>query len=160
MPAGSVGNPGGNMALVSINFKPEKKDIRNFAYALAGGFTIIAWGLWLLGGHLQSFRESGTWSWGPLPLLWGIPLAIAALSLISPKLGKPFYMVWMGFGFVMGTFMSYVVLTLFFYLVITPTGLVLRIAGYDPLRIRKPIKGSNWVDRERPYTKDNCHRLY
>lgn len=148
------------MALTQINWDPSPKETKRFAVSILVGFTIIAWTVWLLQGHWQASLEAAGMSWGPLPLLWGGPMVIGLLSLLHPVIARPFYLVWMGFAFVMGNIMSYLVLGLFFYLVISPLGLLLRLLGYDPLRIRKPIAGSNWSNHKQPASKDAHERLF
>jgi hypothetical protein len=56
---------------------------------------------------------------------------------------------WLGLSHLMGTVMSKVVLSLVFFLVVTPIGLVRRVAGKDPMRIKawKQGTGSVFVDR-------------
>ena len=148
------------MALVEVNWKPEKSDLRRFAISIIIGFSVIGWGVWLLQGNLQLSSETGSMVWAGLPYLWGIPMAIGLLSLTHPLVARPFYLVWMGFSFVMGTIFSHLILALFFYLMITPTGLILRLFGHDPLRLRKKVSGSNWQDHGTQSTKASCERLF
>jgi ABC-type uncharacterized transport system permease subunit len=50
---------------------------------------------------------------------------------------------------VLGAVMSAVILTLLFYLVITPLGLVMRLVGEDPMRRRfEPELPSYWIRRK------------
>ncbi len=148
------------MALTQINWSPTPKETRQFALSILVGFTIIAWAVWLFQGQLQASRAAGAMRWGSLPWLWGIPMAVGMLSLLHPLIARPFYLLWMGFAFVMGNLMSYVILGLFYYLIITPLGLVLRLVGYDPLRMRKPISGSNWSAHQPPSRDDAHERLF
>ncbi len=148
------------MAMVQINWNPGRAEMRSFALSIFIGFTIISWVIWYAQGLLGNFRETGVFDWGLHLYLWGIPSLIALISLIDPRLGKPFYLFWMGLAFVMGNVMSHVLLTLIYYVIFTPTGLIMRLVGYDPLRIRKPIEGSNWVDHGKAYKPEHCKRLY
>ena len=148
------------MALTQINWKPDAHELRKFALTLMIGFTLLAWLAWWWKGFGQASREAGSFVWGPLPWLWGIPMAVGLVSLIHRRIAMPFYLVWMGIAFVMGTVLGYTVLAIFFYGIITPTGLLLRLSGRDPLRLRRHAKTGNWVDHPRPTTKESCERLF
>ena len=51
---------------------------------------------------------------------------------------------WMKIAQVIGDFQSRVVLSLFYFVIVLPFGLVIRLFG-DPLKIRKD-RGSSWTD--------------
>ncbi len=76
--------------------------------------------------------------------------------LIKP-FGKKFYATWMAIAFALGWIMSRVLLSLIYYLLVTPIGLVGRLIGKKFLDISfKDGKNSYWVERENPkidYTK-------
>ena len=93
-------------------------------------------------------------------LLWrGKPtapyfLVAASLFLISglffPNFLKPIERIWMRFAEFMSAIMTRIILTLTFYLIITPFGLVLKIVGKDILK--KNIDKSSpsyWVPVEK-----------
>jgi hypothetical protein len=69
-------------------------------------------------------------------------------SVMFPPVLSPVRTVWMGLALVLGAVMSRVVLSVFFYLVLTPMGLVLRMMGRD-LMDRKISRdsGSYWKAR-------------
>jgi hypothetical protein len=67
--------------------------------------------------------------------LW--PLAIGALllilSLIMPRILGPVYRVWMTAGEVLGWINTRILLSVVFYGLITPMGLIMRLLGNDPM---------------------------
>jgi len=74
-----------------------------------------------------------------------------ALSLcrLAPPLFKLIYRFWIGFSVVVGYFISRVLLTLVFFLVILPTGLIMRLVGKDPMeRKMDPNAPSYWIKKE------------
>ena len=78
-----------------------------------------------------------------------------SLGLIIPIILKPIYIVWMVFAVVLGWFMTRVILSLLFYVIITPIGLVLRIFGKDFLELKKQaVQGSYWNQRDRNFEKN------
>ena len=55
----------------------------------------------------------------------------------------------MTFAVILGWFMTRVILSLLFYVIITPIGVVLRIFGKDFLEIKKQsVQGSYWNQRD------------
>ena len=72
-----------------------------------------------------------------------------SLGFLVPIILKPIYLVWMIFAVILGWFMTRFILSLLFYLVITPIGLVLRIMGKDLLELRKEeVQDSYWNMRD------------
>jgi hypothetical protein len=56
---------------------------------------------------------------------------------------KKLYRGWIAFGEAMGTVMSYIIMTILYFLVIGPIAILLRLFRVDVLGLRKP-KTSNW----------------
>ena len=85
---------------------------------------------------------SGAWSWARrslgVPWLW--PAALAPLNRV-----------WTRFGLLLHRIVSPVVLGVMFFVVVTPTGLLMRALGKDPLRLRLTVtQRSYWIDRQPP----------
>ena len=83
-------------------------------------------------------------------VLGGLALALSLLALISPSWTERFNRGWMALAAGLGFVNSRVLLSLMYYLVVTPIGVVLRLAGHDPLHRRGPQRESYWVPREMP----------
>jgi hypothetical protein len=52
---------------------------------------------------------------------------------------------WWRLAHALGWVNTRVLLSVFFFLVVTPTGLVMRVCGWDPLRRRRAGRGSGWL---------------
>ena len=113
------------------------RDLRKFALLVGGVFAAI--GVWLLIKH----KPAGPWFVGPGALL-------ALLGLAAPKMLKPVYLGWMAMALVLGIVVSTVILTLFFFVVITPIGLLARLLGKDFLaqKLDRAAK-TYWLPRDR-----------
>ena len=77
------------------------------------------------------------WIWGfPLPL-WPLMVAgiLATLALIIPKSIGPFYRVWMKFADILGWINTRIILSIIFFAVFLPFGLIMRIFN-DPMQRR------------------------
>jgi hypothetical protein len=70
------------------------------------------------------------------------------LGAIFPKALKHAYFGWMAMAFTLGLVVSTLLLTLFFFVVITPTALIARLAGKDFLsqKLDRQAK-SYWLTR-------------
>ena len=119
-----------------INWNPTPKDMRQFGWTLLIGFGVI--------GALVFWKVSA----GAALWVWGTATTIAILALTVPNLARPFYLVWMGLAWVMGSVMSRVILTIIFYLVITPAALVFKMLRRDALRVKKTQQTSYWNNHD------------
>ena len=90
---------------------------------------------------------------GGAPRWWALAVAgaVLAAALVKAELLAPFNKVWIKIGLVMHRIVSPVVLALLFYGVVTPTGLIMRALGKDPLRLRFDRNAeSYWIRRDPP----------
>lgn len=73
------------------------------------------------------------------------------LAFTYPKVLAPLNRLWFQFGMLLGRFVAPIVMSLIYFLAVTPTGLVMRMLGHDLLRnkIDKSAK-SYWIDRNQP----------
>jgi Saxitoxin biosynthesis operon protein SxtJ len=94
-------------------------------------------------------------------VLAGVALLLLLAGLFVPALARRFHVFWMRAAAVLGHVNSRVLLTLMYYGVFAPYGLVSRLAGRDPLRRRGPAQASYWVERERTrQPKEQFERLF
>lgn len=80
-----------------------------------------------------------------------IATGILLLDMISPALFKPAAKLWFGLSHMLGTVMSKVLLSLIFYLVLSPMGILRSLAGKDPMRARQFKKSEGSVFRVRDH---------
>ena len=106
------------------NIKTSKKDIRSFGVTFGFMFLIIA--CYLYYQELDSFQ-----------LFIYLAGLFSGLGFSFPIVLKPFYMVWMIFAVILGWLMTRVILSLLFYMIITPIGLFLRTLGKDFLELKE-----------------------
>ncbi len=85
--------------------------------------------------------------------LWAVGIAggFLALGLGRPSLLAPLNRAWTRLGLHLGKITNLLVMGLLFYLVVTPLGIVLRVLGKDPLRLRLESGAkSYWIERRPP----------
>jgi hypothetical protein len=82
-------------------------------------------------------------------VLIALAAAFALLALAAPTLLRPVFIAMTAASLPIGWVVSHVVMLLFFYVIITPVGLVFRLIGRDPLhRQFEPGAATYWVRRE------------
>lgn len=82
-------------------------------------------------------------------VLWGLGAPLVSLGLVAPGLLGPVERAWMAMAEVLGRVNARIILTVLFFVVMTPFGL-LRRWRTDPLdRRMHDGRTSNWIRRER-----------
>lgn len=66
-------------------------------------------------------------------------------SLFKPKLLSPLNDMWFKIGLFLGKFISPLVLGLIFFVVVLPTGIIMRILGKNTLNLKKSQKDTYWI---------------
>lgn len=70
-------------------------------------------------------------------------------SLLMPKLYAPFAWLWFWMGKALGIVMSKVVLSLIFFLIVTPVGMMRRALGKDNLHIGHSKRQKNFFEKQK-----------
>ena len=78
-----------------------------------------------------------------------IAIGILVITLLIPKLLKPFAFLWFGFSKALGWVTSRIVLFIIFWGLVTPMGLIRRMMGKDSMRLHQFKKGGNSAFTER-----------
>jgi hypothetical protein len=127
-----------------LSTKP--RDLRKFGFVIGGAFLLL--GGWFL------FRHK------PAGIYFLIPGALLVLlGLVAPRVLKVIYIPWMSLGSTLGLLISTMILTLFYFLVITPLALAGRLFGKDFLSEKlNPKANSYWLPRDR--SKARTHLDY
>jgi hypothetical protein len=81
-------------------------------------------------------------------VLGSLGAALVVAGLFVPAAARAFHVAWMRLAVALGHVNSRVLLTLVYYLVVTPYGVVSRLARRDPLRRRGRGAESYWVERK------------
>ena len=109
-------------------------------FGLVAGLLLLAVSLWpvLSRGRIR------------LPVL-GLAAAMLLLAALAPSLLHPLNYLWTKLGALLARMVNPVVMAALFYLVFTPFGLLLRLLGKSPLRLRAdPQAASYWMERQPP----------
>lgn len=111
-----------------VKWNPGRDERVKFARSLVIGFPIVAI-LMLLAARVTRHQ------WIAFPFwLGGIGAAVGAICWAVPRIARPFYLAWYFLACCMGFVMGNLLLSLFFYLLLTPASLLLRLFGRKLMR--------------------------
>ncbi len=87
--------------------------------------------------------------------IWSLVVAIIflILGLINSKVLTPLNKLWFKFGLLLGRVISPLIMGIIFFLVVTPTALIMRIIGKDLLSLKFNNKKSYWIEKTGPKSK-------
>lgn len=109
----------------------NKKEWRKFGIGLGIILSVIATIQLIIGRELY-------------PYFYGVGLIVFLVGLVLPILLKPVFILFSYIGFVLGWFMTRVILSVLFYLVFTTIGLILRLFGKHFLNIKFDKKADSY----------------
>lgn len=89
-------------------------------------------------------------------------MALHVLNMVAPQLYRPVAMVWLGFSHLLGTIVSRIVLSIVFFLVVVPMGILRKMTGKDPMKLRvfKASGESVMIERNHTFTARDLDRPY
>ena len=125
--------------MIRIQWQPTTRDLRLFAWVGFPGF---------LGVLALVLSTRGLVA--PLTAVWiaAPALPVALLGALRPRAVRPIFLGLSLAGWPIGWVVSHIVLGVVYYLVVTPIGLALRLAGRDPMgRTFDRAAKSYWTER-------------
>jgi hypothetical protein len=111
----------------------DRAGLRKFGLT-TGAIVAVLFGLLL--PWLFNAEHWPLWPWILAAALW-LP------ALIHPEILRPVYTGWMKIGALLGFVNTRIILGLFFYVIMMPAGLAMRLLRKDPMR-RKPDPGPTY----------------
>ncbi len=131
------------------NIDSSKKELKKFGLSVGGVSALIGAALFFFG------RGSSVY-------FLAIGILLIAAGFFTPKLLKPLQKPWMALAILLGMFSTRLILSLLFYLVITPMALIAQIAGKKFLDEKfNPDAKSYWHYRKREeYKKEFTERQF
>tara|TARA_B100000482_G_scaffold152750_1_gene114657 strand:- start:386 stop:775 length:390 start_codon:yes stop_codon:yes gene_type:complete len=82
--------------------------------------------------------------------IWSIVISLIFLTLgiLNSKILTPFNKVWFRFGIFLGNFISPIIMGIVFFLVVTPTGLIMKLFRKDLINLRKNNSSTYWIEKK------------
>jgi len=135
------------MSLIEINWHPSQKELRNFGMISVIASACISLLLYLLKG---------------LGIQWALFIFIIFLgSTVSVRLTRIIYLVLILMTVPIGLVVSFILLAIFYFLLLTPIGLLFRLMGRDPLHRKfDSSKESYWLTRHPPQSLGRYFRQF
>ena len=87
--------------------------------------------------------------------IWSLLISFIflALGLINSKILTPLNKLWFKFGLLLGRFISPLIMGIIFFVVVTPTGIIMRLFKKDLLNLKYNKKESYWINKSGPKSK-------
>lgn len=125
------------------NIKSGRPELRKFGITMGIVFAIFGGFSWWRGKDYYSYFLI-------------LSSVFIFLGLIIPFLLKPVHKTWMALAVLMSWFMTRVILSLLFYIGITPISFLARLLGKDFLgqKFNKQITKSYWIPKEKVEEKN------
>ena len=120
------------------NIKKNDKFENNKSFGILFFIVFILVSVW----PLKNGEDLRIWS-----LL--ISLVFLFLGLINSKILTPLKSVWIKFGYFLGNIISPVVMGIIYFLVLTPTGIIMRLLGKDILKLNKNKLNTYWEKKSK-----------
>jgi hypothetical protein len=118
--------------------RTDRGHLRKFGLTMGVAFAVFG-GLFLWRGHMVA------------PYLFMLAAAFLLLAPLAPKALRPVQTVWMTLATVLGWVMTRVLLSLVFFIGITPLAFLARVVGKRFLDLKfEPDRESYWEKREPP----------
>lgn len=139
--------------MIKIDFNPPEKQLRQFGLIALFGFPLV--GLMISGNFLGDWLHTTFW------VLLAVGVVTYLLSLVNAKLVKPIFIGLMIVALPIGLAISFVLMGLIYYGMMTPLAIVFRLTGRDKLnRKLDPDAKSYWHVRETAPTPASYLKQY
>ncbi len=82
--------------------------------------------------------------------IWALIISIIflVLGLVNSKILTPLNKLWFKFGIFLGNFIAPIVMGIIFFLVVTPTGIIMKLLGKDLIKLKKNNEKSYWIEKK------------
>jgi len=139
------------MSFVEINWHPKQKQLQSFGKIALIATAVISLLLYVLKGTAIQWAL----------IIFAVGLIIFLSSVISLRLTSWIYVVLTAVTFPIGLVVSFMLLATFYFLLLTPLGLLFRLTGRDVLgRKFDPSAESYWQQRKPPESSERYYHQF
>lgn len=112
----------------------DVKQNRKFGYTVSIALLVLA------AFHIFIKHHAAWWV--------GFTIAIILLvcALVKPSLLNLLRLIWDKIGHILGIINTYILLTVFYFLILTPLGIIMRLFGKDILKVKQSAKLNSYWD--------------
>lgn len=127
-----------------VNRNPSASELHKFGWAMIFGFGVIGAILWYFGPEPNGIAWRGVFQQKFGLGLWILGVVLLVVSFGPAGLARPVYVGWMTVAMYLGTVMTFLMLSLMFFILL-PVFALIRLK--DPLRLKLlPPGESYWED--------------
>lgn len=127
----------------------DRKALREFGLIIGGVFA----GLFGLAFPLLFQKPIPIWP-------WGLAVILAVWAVAAPNTLRPVYRLWMRFGLLLNKITTPLILGLVFFLIVTPTALIMRLIGKDPMARALDSKIDSYRVISRKFNKNQMEKPF
>lgn len=82
--------------------------------------------------------------------IWAVSISLIFLILgvLNSKILGPLNKIWFKFGIFLGNFMAPIIMGVIYFLVVTPTGILVRLFKKDLLSLKMNDKKTYWIEKK------------
>tara|TARA_A100001011_G_scaffold196257_1_gene204533 strand:+ start:237 stop:626 length:390 start_codon:yes stop_codon:yes gene_type:complete len=106
-------------------------------------FGIVFFIVFLLIGLWPILKENEIRIWSVL-----FSFIFLILGLLNSKALTPLNKLWFRFGILLGNFIAPIIMGIVFFLVVTPTGLLMKLFKKDLINLKKNNEKTYWIDKK------------
>jgi hypothetical protein len=131
--------------MIEIDWRPDARTLRQFGWIAVVGFSFLAVIAWLeVFVFAFGLGEARPWVAGGFA---AVAVVSGLFSLFAPTANLPIYLTLTVLSYPIGFVLSYVIMGVLFFGMITPAGLIFKLLGRDPMHRRFDREASSyWVD--------------
>ena len=84
--------------------------------------------------------------------IWSLIVSIIflVLSILKSKLLTPFNKIWFKFGLLLGRMISPIIMSMIFFVVVTPTAILMKLLRKDLLNLKFNNNKTYWIEKNGP----------
>jgi polyferredoxin len=83
--------------------------------------------------------------WGKFPKFLPVSIALLLITMVWPRAFTPLAALWFGLAHLLSSVVSRVILSILFFVIVTPIGVIRRWLGADALQLKKWKQGKDSV---------------
>lgn len=131
-----------------VNRNPSASELHKFGWAMIFGFGVIGAILWYFGPEPNTFAWQGMFAQKLGLGLWILGVTLLVVSFGPVGVARPVYVGWMTVAMYLGTVMTFLMLSLMFFIFL-PVFALIRLK--DPLRLKLLPPGETYWEDHRQH---------
>ena len=111
-------------------------------------FGIVFFLFFLIVAIFPLLNDGGIRTWSVI-----ISIIFLILGLFNSRILTPLNKIWFKLGILLGNFVSPIVMGIVFFVIVTPTSLIMKVLGKNLLNLKKGNKKTYWIERSKIESK-------